>query len=121
MTVAAFAAHGAALVLVSPQTVENNRAIAEVKNLCVPILSDPGNAVAARYGIRFALSTEMRALYLKFGIDLPRYNGDDDWTLPMPTRLVIDRQGIVRHVETNPDHTVRPEPEETLRIVQSLD
>jgi len=32
----------------------------------------------------------------------------------VPSRFVIDRTGIVRHVEADPDDTFRPEPAATL-------
>jgi peroxiredoxin len=38
----------------------------------------------------------------------------------MPTRLIIDQEGIVRFAEVNPDYTQRPEPEETLAALQAL-
>ena len=86
----------------------------------MPILSDPGNQVAARYGIRWQYSEELKQLYQKFGINLPEYNGDDSWTLPMPTRLIIDQEGIVRYAEINPDYTIRPDPQETLSALKEL-
>ena len=80
----------------------------------MPILSDPGNQVAARYGIRHQVQEDLKHLYQKFGVELSKYNGDDTWTLPMPTRLIIDAEGTIRHAEINPDYTIRPDPEETL-------
>jgi len=54
------------------------------------------------------------------GIDLKKYNGDDSWTLPMPGRFIIDRSGVIRYAEVNPDYTVRPEPEEVIGILKEL-
>lgn len=111
---------GANLVLISPQLVEHNRFIREQKKLPFEILSDPGNAVAARYGLRFQLPDDLKALYQKFGIDLEKYNGDDSWSLPMASRLIVDPEGIVRHTAINADYTVRPDPEETLEALKPL-
>lgn len=47
------------------------------KNLTIEILADPGNAVADAYGLRHKLPETLSALYAKFGIDLPKFNGDD--------------------------------------------
>lgn len=38
----------------------------------------------------------------------------------MPGRLVVDRSGVVRAVDADPDYTVRPEPSATLEIVKGL-
>jgi peroxiredoxin len=76
--------------------------------------------MAARYGLRQKLPDDLKALYLQFGIDLPKYNGDASWTLPMPARLIIDQEGMVRYAAINADYTVRPEPEETLAALKAM-
>lgn len=38
----------------------------------------------------------------------------------MPARLIVDRDGIIRYADINPDYTVRPEPEETLEALKAL-
>jgi peroxiredoxin len=59
-------------------------------------------------------------VYEGFGIRLDEYNGDTSWTLPMPTRLIIDRDGIIRDAEVNPDYTVRPDPEDTIEALEKI-
>lgn len=100
---------------------EFNRSIAEEKNLQVDILSDPGNQVAGNYGLRHTLPAELSGLYQKFGIDLPKHNGDESWSLPLPARYVIDGSGVVRHADVNVDYTQRPDPAETLAILKGLE
>ena len=51
---------------------------------------------------------------MSFGNDLAVRNGEDSWTLPMPGRFVIDRSGIIRTVDVDPDYRFRPEPEKTV-------
>ena len=111
---------GASLVLIAPQLEMHNRAIKEEKGLEVDILSDPGNEVAERYGIRFKLPDDLKNIYRQFKINLDEYNGDDSWTLPMPARLIIDKDGVIRYAEINPDYTVRPDPEETIAALKEI-
>ncbi|MHC4756987.1 MAG: redoxin domain-containing protein [Planctomycetota bacterium] len=94
--------------------------MAEEKKLSVDILSDPGNEVAERYGIRFKLPEDLKQVYEGFGVKLDKYNGDTSWTLPMPARLIIDRDGIIRYAEINPDYTVRPDPEDTIEALKRI-
>ena len=117
---AALAELGATLVAVSPQLPAFGRRLVEKRPLEFDLLSDRGNAYAAALGLRFRLPEELIAVYRNFGIDLPGCNGDDSWTLPMPARLVIDAAGVVRHVDVDPDYTVRPEPAATLARVREL-
>ena len=84
------------------------------------MLSDPGNAYAAELGIRFEVPGDVCEIYGGFGIDLPKFNGDDSWTLPIPARLVVDAHAIVRAADIDVDYTRRPEPEKTLADVKAL-
>jgi peroxiredoxin len=88
--------------------------------LAFDVLSDPGNRVAGEFGLTFKLPEDLRQLYAKFGTDLKKYNGDESWTLPMPARFVIDSSGTVRAADVDPDYTVRPEPAETVRVLEGL-
>ena len=111
---------GASLVALSPQKPEHGLTIVEKNQLGFDILSDPRNDYAQTLGLRFTLPAELQAIYASFGINLPLFDGDESWTLPMPGRIVIDQGGIVRAVDVDPDYTVRPEPEATLAVVKKL-
>lgn len=76
--------------------------------------------MAESYGLVFTLSDALRAIYLTFGIDLARGNGDGTWRLPIPARFVIDRDGIVRAVDADPDYTRRSEPARTVEVLRAL-
>ena len=108
------------VVLISPNTIADNLAIAQEKKLACDILSDPGNTVAARYGLKHTLPDDFKAIYQKFGIDLEKFNGDDSWTLPLPARMIINPEGIIRYAKTNADYTVRPDPEDTIAALQQI-
>jgi len=107
-------------VAISPQLPEHNRELIRTRHLAFEILTDRGNDVAARFGLRFALPDDLRQLYRTFPLDLEKFNGDASWTLPIPARFVIDRQGVIRYADSDPDYTTRPEPEETLAALRAL-
>lgn len=111
---------GANLVSISPQLPEFSRKLISQKNLTFELLSDPGNKVARAFGIVFSFPEDLQSLYLKFGLDIPKHNGDDSWTLPMPARFIIDRDSTIRYAEVDPDYTVRPEPAHTIEALRSL-
>jgi peroxiredoxin len=115
-----FAALGASVFAFSPQPPARSRDMIEKNGLGFDILSDPGNAYAAALGLRFTVAPEVQAVYRSMGLDLAVINGEDSWTLPMPARIVVDRRGIVRVVDADPDYTRRPEPEKTLADVAAL-
>ena len=84
------------------------------------MLRDLGNRVAESYGLVFTLPDDLREIYAKFGIDLARGNGDGTWRLPVPARFVIDREGIVRAVDADPDYRRRPEPAQTVELLERM-
>ena len=113
--------HGARLVAISPQTATNSRRLIREHKLTFAVLSDPGNEVAAAFGLRFKLPDYLIDLYKNgFKNDLAVVNGDASWTLPMPARFVIGRDGKILYAEVNPDYTRRPDPAELIPALQKL-
>lgn len=110
----------ATLVALTPQLQEHNVALIDKHALNFHLLSDPGNEYAAKLGLRFEVPDEVKEIYSAFGIDLPKYNGDDSWTLPVPARMVIDPDGIIRATDIDVDYTRRPEPQKTVSDIKSL-
>jgi peroxiredoxin len=116
-----YRAAGANLVAISPQTATNSRKSARDNGVGFPILVDPGNEVAAAFGLRFELPDYLIELYMGFKNDLPAFNRDDSWTLPMPGRFVIGQDGVILYAEVNADYTLRPEPSDLLKVLAAPD
>ena len=105
---------------ISPQRPEHNRELIRSRGLGFEVLTDAGNEVAAQFGLRFALPAYLREIYASFPLDIAAYNGDASWTLPMPARFIVDRRGIIRNAQSDPDYTARPEPEATVAALRAL-
>lgn len=115
-----FLAEGANIVVISPQAQASNQRTVEQNKLSFDVLMDAGNNYADKLNISFTLAKEIKALYSGFGINLAEHNGEDSWTLPMPTRLVVSTDGNVIAADINPDYTQRPDPSETLTTIKSI-
>lgn len=111
---------GASLAAVSPQTGANSRKTRRDLGLGFPILTDVGGEVASLFGLRWTLPEDLKTLYQQFHVDLPGFNGDQSWTLPMPARYVIGTDGIIRYSEVNPDYTHRPDPSVLFPVLGNL-
>jgi peroxiredoxin len=111
---------GATIVAITPQLAEASRSLIEKQKISFDLLSDPGNAYAAELGLRFTLPDDLTGVYLSFGNDLAVRNGEASWTLPMPGRFVIERGGLVRAADVDPDYERRPEPQKTVDDVKAL-
>ncbi len=90
------------------------------QKLAFPILWDEKSRVAEAFGLAFTLPDDLRQVYLGFGNDLSIGNGDPSWRLPVPSRFVVDGEGIVRSVQADPDYTRRPEPETTVAALRKV-
>lgn len=84
------------------------------------VLSNEGNAVAERYGLVLQIPDALKAVYDKFGIDLPAANGDDSWTLPIPATFVLDATGAVQYAFAAADYRTRAEPAAILDTLRDL-
>lgn len=110
---------GATMLSISPQLAVHNQSIVDQQRLNFDLLSDPGNELAAQFGLRWEMVDPLRSLYDdQFRIKLPRYNGDDSWTLPVPARFVIGTEGIIRYAEYSVDYTQRPDPDVLLAVLK---
>jgi len=110
---------GASLVAISPQVQRAGRETGKEPAVALQLLCDRGNVVARSYGIVHELPPDLQDLYAtRLNLDLSTVNGE--WALPMPARFVIDRTGIVRSVETDPDYRGRPDPAATLAVLRDF-
>jgi len=112
---------GADLVAISPERPDNTLTMAEKHAIPIDILSDATSEVLKNYRLWFAVPGEVKTLYLeKFGLNLEKHNGAGRWELPVPATYVLDRNGIVRAGEADPDYTVRMEPAEIVAAIRSI-
>ncbi|MDR5784506.1 peroxiredoxin-like family protein [Caballeronia sp. LZ065] len=111
-------AYGANVVAISPQTPVNSRKSVRTNELGFPVLSDVNGQTGMDFGLRFALPDYLVDLYKNLKNDLPAFNNDPSWTLPMPARYVIGQDGIVLYSEVNPDYTRRPDPSDMFSVLE---
>ena len=113
-------AHGARLIAITPETPDNSMTTAEKNALSFDVLSDAKGRLADALGIRFELSPAIKALYQKFGHDLPARNGDDVWSLPMPAAYVVEKGGRIAQAFVDPDYRKRLDPAVALDALARL-
>lgn len=110
----------ASLVAISPQSAPNSRKSIRENELTFPILSDVKGKIGEAFGLKYKLPDYLIEVYASRKNDLPSVNEDPEWTLPMPARYLIDRDGTIVYAEVNPDYRCRPDPEDMLPALQKL-
>ncbi len=111
---------GATLIGVSPETPDTSMSTVEKHQLKFEVLSDVGNEVANSYGLVMTVSENMRPHYQEWGFDIPKFNGDDSYQLPVPATYVIATNGTIKTCFVNKDYTQRMEPEDIIAALQAL-
>ncbi len=119
-TVESIRALGAELIGMSPETPEKAEVSSVQNNLKIDILSDKGNAYSKELGIVFVVPEVLRPIYSQFGIDIPAYNGDDTFTLPLPATYIVRQDGVIHYAFINADYTERQEPADLIGQLKKL-
>ena len=113
-------ARGASLVAISPQRPHHSRAMAEKLDLTFALLSDRGNQVTRQFGLVFTIDEAVRGSHKQVCADLPVFNGDTSWELPMAGTFLVDQSGTVRQAFVHPDFTRRLDPSVVIARLKEL-
>ncbi len=108
-----FSELGASVVAISPQLLSTE------DNGMLTRLSDPHNDVAAKFGLRYTLPDDLIALYKQLGVNMPGYNGDESWTLPMSALYVINGEGMVTYSEVHHAYNTHADPRDAIKVLSA--
>jgi len=111
------AERGVKLIAISPQKPEGSITTQERNKLSYVVVSDPGSKIAAELGILTAPTADAAAAQTKLGLDVKNVNADGSNTLPMPTVVVVDTEGVIRWIDAHPNYSTRSEPADILAAV----
>lgn len=96
---------------ISPQTPDKSQATLLNNYLEYEVLSDLGNVVARQFGLVFQVPEWIRSLYISFGGNLPAFNADHSWTLPVPGTFLLAQDGriLLSHADTDIRNLLEPQ------------
>ena len=110
----------AQLIAISPNTPDNSISSIEKHGLEFEVLTDAGNNIAKEFKLVFNLADELRPIFKQFNFDVPKYNGDESWELPIPATYIVNTDGRIVHSFVNADYTQRMEPNEIISKLKEL-
>ena len=82
------------------------------------LLSDSKMDAARAFGIAFKVDDETIEQYHEYGIDLVDASGETHHLLPVPAVFIAGTDGVIRYAYSNPDYTIRLEPEGLLEAAE---
>lgn len=111
---------GGQIVAITPEHRTYAAALAEEAGNAFPILTDIGTGYAASINLAVRIDDALGQLLLAGGWDVPRFNRDDAWIVPIPASFVLDRHGRIAARHVNPDYRDRMDIEAVLIALRSL-
>jgi len=113
-------AENATLVAITPELPDASLSTSEKNELGFEVLSDIDAKYAKSLGLVFSLPEELRPIYLSFGIEVEKHNGEGQFDLPLAATFIITKDGTVASSFVDADYTARQEPAEIVTALKTL-
>jgi peroxiredoxin len=107
--------NGWQMIAVSPDKPSKLAATLDDKDLGYALISDSSMSAARDFGIAFQVDEETVEKYKGYGIDLVESSGESHKQLPVPSVFLINKEGKIQYVYTNPDYKKRLSAEDLLK------
>jgi peroxiredoxin len=110
---------GCQIVAIMPDREEFTAELKSEAEAPFPILSDVDNGYALSLNLAIWVGAEMERMIAEAGWNLPAYQGNDAWMLPIPATFVVGTDGKVKARFVDPDYRRRMAIETMLEELKS--
>ena len=100
-------AEGAQIAAIMPERQQFAASFKSDAGLDYPVLTDIDNGYALSLNLAIWVGDEVQRLMGASGRELPRYQGNDAWFLPIPATFVIAADGTIKARFLDPDYRKR--------------
>jgi peroxiredoxin len=112
-------AEGAQIVAIMPERQQFAAAFKRDAAIHYPVLTDIDNGYALSLNLAIWVGAELEQLMSASGRDLPRYQGNDAWFLPIPATFVLAADGTIKARFIDPDYRKRMTVEDLLAALKT--
>ncbi len=109
---------GAQIVAIMPDRQQFAGEIKSESGAPFPILTDLDNGYALALNLAIWVGQEMERFIAEAGWDVPRFQGNESWMLPIPATFVVGRDGHVKARFVDPDYRKRMAIEDLVSAVR---
>jgi peroxiredoxin len=113
------AAEGGQLVAIMPDRQQFAAEFKTESEAPFPVLTDVDNGYALSLNLAFWVGADMSRLIASAGWDIPRYQGNETWMLPVPATFIVGTDGEVKARFVDPDYRKRMTIEDLLAALRS--
>jgi len=110
---------GAQIVAITPERRRFTAALKNEANAPFPILTDMDNGYALSLNLAIWVGAEMETLIAGAGWDVPSYQGNSTWMLPIPATFVVGTDGRIVARNVDPDYRRRMDIDELLAALKA--
>jgi peroxiredoxin len=109
---------GGQIVAIMPDREEFTAELKSEVKAPFPILTDLDNGYALSLNLAIWVGAELERMIAEAGWDLPAYQGNDAWMLPIPATFVVGTDGKVKARFVDPDYRKRMMIEDMLEALR---
>jgi len=95
------------IIAISAETPRYTREIKAEARAKYPFLTDLENGYALSLNLAIWVDETMSSLISGAGWDIPKYQGQDGWILPIPSVFVVGQDGLIKARHVDPDYRRR--------------
>ena len=110
---------GSQIVAIMPDRQQFTEVFKSEAKAPFPILTDLDNGYALSLNLAIWVGKEMEQLIGSAGWDVPSYQGNNSWVLPIPATFVVGKDGRVKARFVDPDYRKRMAIEDLLDALRS--
>jgi peroxiredoxin len=113
------AATGGQIVAIMPERQEFTAEFKSEAHAGFPVLTDMDNGYAMALNLVIWVGAEMEQELAGRKRDVPSYQGNDAWMLPIPATFVVGTDGIIKARFVDPDYRKRMDIDEMLEALRA--
>jgi peroxiredoxin len=110
---------GGQVVAILPDRQKFTAQLKEDSGAPFPVLTDMDNGYAMSLNLVMWVGAEMEGLLPAAGVQIPRYQGNGSWMLPLPATFVVGTDGIIKARHVDPDYRRRMDVDELIAALKS--
>ena len=111
---------GARTIAIMPDRAEFTEGYTNRNSLPFPVLSDIDLGYSLSLDLIFWVGDQIRELYSQAGVELEKYHGNPTYFLPMASKFIVGRDGLVKARQVNIEFRERMEPEAIIAELRKL-
>lgn len=111
---------GARTIAIMPDSAEFTEGYTSKNSLPFPVLSDIDLGYSLSLDLIFWVGDQIGELYRQAGVELEKYHGNHAYFLPMASKFIVGRDGLVKARQVNTEFRERMEPAAIIAALREL-